>query len=381
VISAGGDEVRTRFEHELITGLLRASHAFQPDNLDQWRFPAAVPRQWWRRVRDAALGLFWRCGFVRARRSGPGRPEYLTYVLDHLGELATFYQALDDAESRQLLIELLKYRILGRDHVRIPVADGYWKARASVRRKFLRQRHTLASPSGEPLDLYQVSGPSDAVQLHAHPLDLLNVFLLEQYAYRKGQGGLAARSGDIVIDGGGCWGDTALYFAERVGSGGMVHCFEFDPENLRILRLNLALNQGLEPRVRLVPSALWARSGERLPYSGEGPATSVAMKLDSGTGAVPTVALDDYVRELELPRVDFIKLDVEGAELQALQGAEATLRRFRPRLAVALYHRLTDFVDIPHYLEGLDLGYRLLLGHFTIHTEETVLFATADPHE
>lgn len=379
MISAGGDEVRTKFEHELITGLLRASHAFQPDNLDRWRFPAAAPRQWQHRVRDAALGLFRRCGFVRARRRGPGRPAHLHYVLDHLDDLATFYQALDDAESRQILIELLKFRILGRDHVRIPVVDGYWKARASVRRKFLRRRHTLVAPSGEPLDLYQVPGHSEAVQLHAHPLDLLNVFLLEQYAYRKGQGGLGARPGDIVIDGGGCWGDTALYFAERVGSGGGVHCFEFVPENLRILKLNLALNHGLEARVRLVPSALWARSGEHLPYSGEGPATSVTTQLNSGAGAVPTVALDDYVRELELPRVDFIKLDIEGAELQALQGAEDTLRRFRPRLAIALYHRLADFVDIPRYLEGLDLDYRFLLGHFTIHSEETVLFATADP--
>jgi FkbM family methyltransferase len=238
----------------------------------------------------------------------------------------------------------------------------------------------VVAPSGESLDLYQVSGSSDTVRLHAHPLDLLNVFLLQQYAYRKGEGGLGALPGDTVIDGGGCWGDTALYFAERVGPGGGVHCFEFVPDNLRILRLNLELNQGLEPRVRVVPSALWSRSGERLPYSGEGPATSVATNLDSGAGAVPTIALDDYVRELELPRVDFIKLDIEGAELQALQGAEDTLRRFRPRLAIALYHRLADFVDIPRYLEGLDLGYRLLLGHFTIHTEETVLFATADAH-
>jgi FkbM family methyltransferase len=380
VISAGGEEVRTGFERELITGLLRASHTFQPGNLDQWRFPAAAPRRWQRRVRDAARSLFWRCGFVRARRGGPGRPAHLTYVLDHLDELAAFYQALDDTESRQLLIELLKYRILGRDHVRIPVADGYWKARASVPGKFLRQRHTVVAPSGESLDLYQVSGSSDTVRLHAHPLDLLNVFLLQQYAYRKGEGGLGALPGDTVIDGGGCWGDTALYFAERVGPGGGVHCFEFVPDNLRILRLNLELNQGLEPRVRVVPSALWSRSGERLPYSGEGPATSVATNLDSGAGAVPTIALDDYVRELELPRVDFIKLDIEGAELQALQGAEDTLRRFRPRLAIALYHRLADFVDIPRYLEGLDLGYRLLLGHFTIHTEETVLFATADAH-
>jgi hypothetical protein len=68
-------------------------------------------------------------------------------------------------------------------------------------------------------------------------------------------------------------------------------------------------------------------------------------------------------------------MDIEGAELPALRGAEATLRAFRPKLAIALYHRLDDFIDIPAYLDGLGLGYAFFLGHFTIHSEETVLFA------
>ena len=70
-------------------------------------------------------------------------------------------------------------------------------------------------------------------------------------------------------------------------------------------------------------------------------------------------------------------MDIEGSELAALQGAEQTLRKFKPKLAVSVYHALQDFWTIPQYLNQLGLGYRFYLRHFTIHAEETVLFAKA----
>ena len=58
-----------------------------------------------------------------------------------------------------------------------------------------------------------------------------------------------------------------------------------------------------------------------------------------------------------------------------MRGAEASIRRFRPVLAVALYHRLRDFWEIPDFIAGLGLGYRFYFDHFTIYEEETILFA------
>jgi hypothetical protein len=72
-------------------------------------------------------------------------------------------------------------------------------------------------------------------------------------------------------------------------------------------------------------------------------------------------------------------MDIEGAELAALRGAERTLRRDRPRLAISLYHKPEDFYEIPEFLAGLGAGYRLYMDHYTIHEEETVLFAEAEP--
>jgi hypothetical protein len=85
--------------------------------------------------------------------------------------------------------------------------------------------------------------------------------------------------------------------------------------------------------------------------------------------------LDDLIGGPGLQRVDFIKMDIEGAELEALRGAESVLKQFKPKLAISVYHNFKDFWTIPQYLAQLGLGYRFYLRHFTIHAEETVLFA------
>lgn len=87
------------------------------------------------------------------------------------------------------------------------------------------------------------------------------------------------------------------------------------------------------------------------------------------------IPISDVFRKPSLPQVDFIKMDIEGAEQQALRGAEESIRRFKPDMAITVYHSLEDFWQIPQYLDSLNLGYVFYLRHFTIHAEETVLFA------
>lgn len=87
-----------------------------------------------------------------------------------------------------------------------------------------------------------------------------------------------------------------------------------------------------------------------------------------------TTTIDQLVSEQQIDRVDFIKMDIEGAELNALKGAEAVIRKFKPTLAIALYHRVEDFYQIPGWINNLGLGYHFYIGHYTIHQEETILF-------
>ncbi len=94
---------------------------------------------------------------------------------------------------------------------------------------------------------------------------------------------------------------------------------------------------------------------------------------------MPILALEDFLAVQGIGRRDFIKLDVEGFELKALKGAAATLKLYRPRLAVSLYHKPEDFFEIPIYLKTHFPFYRLYLDHYTIARDETVLDAIADP--
>src|SRR5258707_15414601 len=148
------------------------------------------------------------------------------------------------------------------------------------------------------------------------------------------------------------------------------------PSNIGILQQNLAFNADLGAKTRVIQRALWSRSGEKFVFNDMGPGSHPTA---DGAGVdVETQTVDDFVSENSVERIDFIKMDIEGAEPEALVGAERTIRKYRPQLAISVYHDPRHFASIPRWIVGLDLGYRLYLDHFTIHEEETVLFARAD---
>jgi FkbM family methyltransferase len=67
---------------------------------------------------------------------------------------------------------------------------------------------------------------------------------------------------------------------------------------------------------------------------------------------VKTITIDGFVRRFSLARVDFIKMDIEGAESDAMTGACETIRRFRPRLAISAYHSLDDLIGLASKIVG-----------------------------
>ena len=97
--------------------------------------------------------------------------------------------------------------------------------------------------------------------------------------------------------------------------------------------------------------------------------------FETQSGVATTLSIDDFVERNGIEKVDFIKMDIEGSEPRALRGAERTIRRFKPTLAIAIYHSMDDFVNIPAWIKSLNLPYDYFLGHYTIHAEETIFFA------
>ena len=156
------------------------------------------------------------------------------------------------------------------------------------------------------------------------------MFILEQY--RCPRAGIGVKAGDIVADAGGCWGDSALYFAQYTD---WVLCFECMPSNLELMHRNFEMNPDLGLRVKVCPKALWNRSGEKLCFADTGPGSHV----DGHSSGVEV--------ETERSTISFpgawisSSMDIEGAELKALIGAETSIRKHRPQLAISIYHDIS----------------------------------------
>jgi hypothetical protein len=96
---------------------------------------------------------------------------------------------------------------------------------------------------------------------------------------------------------------------------------------------------------------------------------------DEQTVELRTDTIDDLVVAGDLTRVDFLKVDVEGADLGVLEGAADTIREHRPRLAVACYHKPDDLAVLPDYVASLGVEYRWYLQCSTMTDVDTVAFA------
>jgi len=171
------------------------------------------------------------------------------------------------------------------------------------------------------------------------------------------------RPGDIVIDGGahvGTFTDEAL----RRGAAKVI-AVEPEPVNAECFRRNFR-KEIAEGRVILVEKGMWSSETTlELSVAKENSGMN-SFVIDQGAGTskitVPLTLIDTLVRQLGLPRVDFMKLDIEGAEREALKGGMETLRQFRPRLMLEMYHRPDDRQVLPAIVRQAHADYGLVCG-------------------
>lgn len=305
------------------------------------------------------------------------RNKTLASILANEPELQWLYERLRDEESKQTLVDVLAFRVLGHRKVKLPLnTPEYWKKLDALEHNADTSDPVDLGFFGWKLDRYDLTDEGYPIQVYARAPAVVTQMILQQYRCSAPDHVIEVVDGDTVIDAGGCYGDTALYFAHKAGDVGRVFSFEFMPDNINVFERNLELNQALAERIEIVPNPLWSVSGQKLYVEGVGPGTHITTNPKAADAQqVETLTIDDLAESKQLARVDFIKMDIEGAELEALKGAEETIRRYRPKLAISVYHRLPDFWEISQWIDSLGLGYRFYLRHFTIHAEETVLFA------
>lgn len=143
---------------------------------------------------------------------------------------------------------------------------------------------------------------------------------------------------------------------------GKVYAFEPDPSNLRKMEDNIALNR--MDNVFAVPRAMWASDGEmEMNQAGQGSALKAVADKPSSI-KVATGTLDSAIKEFGLDRVHLLKMDIEGAELGALEGGSHFLDHACDNLAIATYH-LVDGKRTAERVEEIltSKGYDAYTGH------------------
>ncbi len=143
----------------------------------------------------------------------------------------------------------------------------------------------------------------------------------------------AVQQGDIVID---CGAHVGVFTAKAFSLGAAkVIAVEPQPRQLECLRRNFP-SELKDGRLVLVPKAVWSSEGTmNMHFNAFNPAAASLVKPgDGGEIEVPLTTIDLLVAELELSRVDFIKLDIEGAEREALKGAKDTIQKHHPRFLI-----------------------------------------------
>ena len=173
--------------------------------------------------------------------------------------------------------------------------------------------------------------------------------------YWTASGGI--RPGDVVLD---CGANVGVFAKKALAAGASrVIAIEPAPENLRVLKKNLAAEIAAG-KVTVYEKGVWDKD-DILKMSIDptnSAADSFVRQREGGQFIeLPLTTIDKLVAELGLERVDFIKMDIEGAERQAIAGAAETIKRFRPRMALCLYHLPDDPTVIPAAVLKIEPGY------------------------
>lgn len=200
-------------------------------------------------------------------------------------------------------------------------------------------------------------------------VDLIAYLLGEHRWMRRFSSDLYVRPGDTVMDVGAHVG-VFTHFALKSGAE-MVVAVEPEPTNLECLRRNFA-GEIAGGRLVIVPMGLWSSESSMELSLGVGNSGENSMVLDREGSriSVPVTTIDRLAVELALERLDFIKMDIEGAEREALAGGIETIRRFRPRLMLDTYHLPDDAAVLPAVLRAANPEYSLRCGPCEIVSED-----------
>lgn len=174
---------------------------------------------------------------------------------------------------------------------------------------------------------------------------------------------------EVIVECGSSDGNTLLSLCEQLADFNHIYCFEPDKDCLPYLE-NAVSKLSKKDEITIVKKGTYREKGV-LHFCAKGVESGLSVIAETGSLQIEVTTIDE---EVERP-VTYIKMDIEGAELDTLYGAQKTIREMHPKLAVCVYHKDEDMVNIPEYLYSLNPQYKFYLRHHNCNMTETVLYA------
>lgn len=172
---------------------------------------------------------------------------------------------------------------------------------------------------------------------------------------------------EIFVDGGSYDGMTSCEFASWTnGEYKKIYIYEANSNNEKMIEENLH-NRDVG-NYQLYKCGLWSKKTELNFYDENGRGASVG---DDGNVKIKVDSIDNTIND----KVTYIKMDIEGSEYEALVGAKDTIRKYSPRLAISIYHKPEDVLEIPALIMRLNKNYKFAIRHYSSGFFETVLYA------
>ncbi|MCF6132826.1 FkbM family methyltransferase [Flavobacterium wongokense] len=183
------------------------------------------------------------------------------------------------------------------------------------------------------------------------------------------------KENDIVVDAGANFGHIAIFLSKQVGANGKVYCFEPDKFNVERLNSNRQLNTDLFDNILIEDLLLW-NENILVDFEEAGTVGSSAVWFSDNANVVKkqAVTLDSWAEKLKLSQLNFIKMDIEGAEIEALDGCVEVIKQFKPNFAIASYHIVNGaptYIKVEEFFRKMNYPYKTV----TFRGNEIITFA------
>lgn len=172
---------------------------------------------------------------------------------------------------------------------------------------------------------------------------------------------------DCFVDCGAFTGDT-LDTCLSLTKGKIAEYYAFEPDeaNFEILKKKAGKN------IHIYKSGVFSKT-TKLHFTNTN--NAISKVSESGTSTIDVSSIDEI---LEGKKATFIKMDIEGSEIDALIGAEKTIKKYKPTLAISVYHKFNDLFNIPELIKSFGVDYKYYLRHYMEDYADTVLYAVAE---